>query len=75
MEVTLRDRSIFKGDFPVKRRCETVNNPALHLRFEPIGVHGQSGVRRASDVQSSGFAIGHINGDDLRANRAKAFND
>jgi len=75
MEIALRDGAVFQRDFTVKRRCQTVDNSALHLRFKPIGINRKARIRRAGDMKNFGIAAAHIDGDNLRADCRKTFDD
>jgi len=53
----LLDAPILEGDLAVKRGGETVDDGALHLRLDGVGIDDDAAVDRASDALDGDIAV------------------
>jgi hypothetical protein len=57
VEIALLDAPILEGDLAVKRGGETVDDGALHLRLDGVGIDDDAAVDRASDALDGDIAV------------------
>ena len=67
VQIALLDPTILEGDLIEQRRAETVDDCALHLRFDGVRVDGDAAIHRAGDALDLDFAaLGDLHLGNLR---------